>query len=598
MMDQNWSLLKDVLQGAILEAVAALKFSNMTPVQAACIPQFISNKDVAVEAVTGSGKTLAFVVPMMQMLSRREIPLKKHEIGAIILTPTRELAFQINEVVLSFTKFLPQFSSCLFIGGEKPQADIDKFMTHGGHIIIATPGRLEDLFQRKEGSFNLAASVKSLEVLILDEADRLLDMGFEASINTILSYLPKLRRTGLFSATQTDEVEKLIRAGLRNPLQITVKEKPNKAGNIQKTPSSLENYYMLVEGDEKFSQLVRFLQEHKKDKIMVFFSTCASVDYFSKCLQQILKKCEILLIHSKIKSKRNKVFEAFRKMSCGILICTDVMARGVDIPDVHWVIQYDPPSSASAFVHRCGRTARIGNLGNALVLLMPSEDSYIKFIEINQKVPLTEMKKLDNVTEVCTRLQTFALNDRALYEKGLRAFVSYIQSYAKHECSMILRMKDLDFGKLALGFGLLHIPKMPELRGKTVSNFQPIEIDVSSIPYKDKNREKARKEKIASGDIKPKKSNRPPKTIAWSKQKDRKDKKKLKKEGIKTKAEKRKLEENREEEFDEFDEDIRLIKKLKRGKISKEDFDREFVGNNKDFKEHDEEDSNQAAILT
>ncbi|KAH9518666.1 ATP-dependent RNA helicase ddx55 [Bulinus truncatus] len=538
----------------------------MTPVQAATIPQFVNNKDVAVEAVTGSGKTLAFVVPIMQMLLVREIPLRKHEIGSIILTPTRELAFQVNEVVQHFTSFMPQFSSCLFIGGEKTSVDIDKFMSQGGNIIIATPGRLEDLMQRKENGFNLAASVKSLEVLILDEADRLLDMGFENSINTILSYLPKLRRTGLFSATQTNEVQNLIRAGLRNPLQIKVKEKPSQTGSSQKTPLLLSNYYMLVGADEKFSQLVHFLKLHKNEKIMIFFSTCACVDYFSKCLKQIMKKSQILIIHSKIKSKRNKVFETFRLMNNGILVCTDVMARGVDIPEVHWVIQFDPPSSASAFVHRCGRTARIGHEGNALVLLLPSEDAYIKFIEINQKVPLQPMDMLDNVPEMCSRLQTLAINDRAIYEKGLRAFVSYIQSYAKHECNMILRMKDLDFGKLALGFGLLHVPKMPELKGKSLSNFQPIEIEISTIPYKDKMREKIRKEKIISGESLKKVKSRPPKTIAWSKNKQKKEKKKLKKEEKNIKAEKRKQEKS-EDEDDGFDSDIRLIKKLRRGKV-------------------------------
>ncbi|XP_013082410.2 ATP-dependent RNA helicase DDX55-like [Biomphalaria glabrata] len=592
-MDQSWESLQNVLDKEILNAVNDLKFLKMTPVQAATIPHFVSNKDVAVEAITGSGKTLAFVVPVMQMLHVREIPLKKQEIGAIILTPTRELAFQINEVVEHFTKFLTNFSSCLFIGGEKTVADINKFMTDGGNIVIATPGRLEDLFQRKENGFNLAASVKSLEVLVLDEADRLLDMGFETSINTILSYLPKLRRTGLFSATQTDEVQNLIRAGLRNPLQIKVKEKPSLSGSSQKTPMMLKNYYMLVEADEKFSQLVHFLQHHKKEKIMIFFSTCACVDYFSKCLQQILKKMQILMIHSKLKSKRNRVFETFRQMNNGILICTDVMARGVDIPEVHWVIQFDPPSSASAFVHRCGRTARIGHEGNALVFLLPSEDAYIKFIEINQKVPLQQMDKSNNVSEMCTRLQTFAINDRAIYQKGLRAFVSYIQSYAKHECNMILRMKDLDFSRMATGFGLLHVPKMPELKGKCLSGFQSIEVDVSTIPYKDKAREKLRLEKLQAGESLKKVKIVPHKPVAWSKNKLKKEKKKLKKEGKNHKAEKRKHDTNdnklEDEDDDEFDNDIRLIKKLKKGKITQEEFDKDFAcENNEDFKDSNE----------
>lgn len=164
-----------------------------------------------------------------------------------------------------------------------------------GNVIVATPGRLAAMFSMNQDGFNLASSVKSLEVLVLDEADRLLDMGFEASINTILSYLPKQRRTGLFSATQTDELEKLIRAGLRNPVRITVKEKLSyPTQDVQRTPSTLQNYYMVVNIDEKFNQLMNFLQGHRQEKIMVFFSTCASVDYFAKVLTELLKKSQVI----------------------------------------------------------------------------------------------------------------------------------------------------------------------------------------------------------------------------------------------------------------------------------------------------------------
>lgn len=566
----------------------------MTPVQAACIPQFMKNKDVAVEAVTGSGKTLAFVIPIIEILLRRETPLKKHEVGAIILTPTRELATQIDEVISHFLKFCTQVSSLLLIGGSKPQQDIAHFLNNGGNIIIATPGRLDDLFTRKQGEFNLAMSVKALEVLVLDEADRLLDMGFEASINTILGYLPKLRRTGLFSATQTDEVENLIRAGLRNPLRITVKEKRDAENLGQRTPSTLKNYFMIIEADEKFSQLVTFLRNHGKEKILLFFSTCACVDYFSKCLQLILKRVEVLAIHSKMKQKRNKVFGKFRTMTSGLLVSTDVMARGIDIPDVHWVIQYDPPSSASAFVHRCGRTARIGNTGNALVMLLPAEDTYIKFIQINQKVPLTEMEKDEEAVSMVNKLRSLAIKDRAVYEKGVRAFVSFIQSYIKHECSMIFRLKDLDYGLLAQGFGLLRIPRMPELRGKSVTNFTPAEVDIKAIPFRDKAREKLRQQQLQTGESKKKTLTRPPRSEAWSQKKekkakrlDRKEKKKLKnqrtqaeKQGKPVKEQnqgKRKLaDDDGGDDWNELGKDLRLMKKLKKGKITKDEFDKQF----------------------
>ncbi|XP_046329465.2 ATP-dependent RNA helicase DDX55-like [Haliotis rufescens] len=583
-MDVKWTSLSSVLGKETLNAIKALKFKRMTPVQAACIPQFLRNKDVAVEAVTGSGKTLAFLLPLLEILKKRETPLKKNEVGAVILTPTRELAIQIDEVLSHFLRYFSDFSSVLFIGGANVGGNIDKFLTHGGNIVIATPGRMEDMFQRKQGAFNLAASVKALEVLVLDEADRLLDMGFTASINTILSYLPKQRRTGLFSATQTDEVENLIRAGLRNPLRITVKEKlSTESESLQRTPLTLQNYYMIVDADEKFNQLLHFLKEHQQEKVMVFFSTCAGVDYFSQALQHILKKSQILSIHGKMKQKRNKIFSSFRQLASGVLTCTDVMARGVDIPEVHWVIQFDPPSSASSFVHRCGRTARIGNTGNALVMLLPAEDTYTNFISINQKVPMEELEKAEDVHNHLPAVQKLAAKDRAIYEKGMRAYVSFVQSYAKHECSMIFRVKDIDFGKLATGFGLLKIPKMPELKGKVVPNFLPVEINVDDIPFRDKHREKQRQVRIESGELlqRHKKMKRPPKSVPWSRQKEKVEKKKKRVEK-KLRAQKRKLEDvepdNTAEEVDDLGSDLLLMKKLKKGKISKNEFNQEFAG--------------------
>ncbi|XP_014202835.1 ATP-dependent RNA helicase DDX55 isoform X3 [Pan paniscus] len=438
-----WESLPVPLHPQVLGALRELGFPYMTPVQSATIPLFMRNKDVAAEAVTGSGKTLAFVIPILEILLRREEKLKKSQVGAIIITPTRELAIQIDEVLSHFTKHFPEFSQILWIGGRNPGEDVEKFKQQGGNIIVATPGRLEDMFRRKAEGLDLASCVRSLDVLVLDEADRLLDMGFEASINTILEFLPKQRRTGLFSATQTQEVENLVRAGLRNPVRVSVKEKGVAASSAQKTPSRLENYYMVCKADEKFNQLVHFLRNHKQEKHLVFFSTCACVEYYGKALEVLVKGVKIMCIHGKMKYKRNKIFMEFRKLQSGILVCTDVMARGIDIPEVNWVLQYDPPSNASAFVHRCGRTARIGHGGSALVFLLPMEESYINFLAINQKCPLQEMKPQRNTADLLPKLKSMALADRAVFEKGMKAFVSYVQAYAKHECNLIFRLKAL-----------------------------------------------------------------------------------------------------------------------------------------------------------
>ncbi|KAM6317972.1 ATP-dependent RNA helicase DDX55 isoform 1-T2 [Podargus strigoides] len=573
----SWESLPVALSPGVLQALRELGFARMTPVQSATIPLFMNNKDVAAEAVTGSGKTLAFVIPILEILLRREEKLKKMQVGAIVITPTRELAIQIDEVLSYFTKHFPRFSQILLIGGRNPMEDVEKFKEHGGNIIVATPGRLEDLFRRKADGLDLASCVKSLDVLVLDEADRLLDMGFEASLNTILDFLPKQRRTGLFSATQTQEVENLVRAGLRNPVRISVKEKGVAASNTQKTPTRLENYYMICKADEKFNQLVHFLRQHKQEKHLVFFSTCACVEYYGKALESLIKQVKIMSIHGKMKHKRNKIFTEFRKLPGGILVCTDVMARGIDIPEVHWVLQYDPPSSASAFVHRCGRTARIGNVGSALVFLLPMEESYINFLSINQKCPMQEMKPQTNVLDLLPKLKSMALADRAVFEKGMKAFVSYVQAYAKHECNLIFRIKDLDFASLAKGFALLKMPKMPELRGKCFPDFTPVTINTDSISFKDKNREKQRQKQLEQLRKEREENGGKKKFIknkAWSKQKAKREKKK------KITA-KRKCEEGsdiEDEDMEELLNDTRLLKRLKKGKISEEEFEKRLTG--------------------
>ncbi|KAM3874235.1 ATP-dependent RNA helicase DDX55 [Diretmus argenteus] len=576
----TWDSLPVKLNDSILQTLDEVKFTHMTPVQSACIPLFMSNKDVAAEAVTGSGKTLAFVIPIIEILLKREESLKKMQVGALVITPTRELALQISEVMDQFLQKFPQFRQILLIGGSNPIEDVEKFKEQGANIVIATPGRLEDMFRRKGDGLDFASSVKSLDVLVLDEADRLLDMGFEASLNAILGYLPKQRRTGLFSATQTQELEKLVRAGLRNPVRITVKEKGVASTATQKTPSRLSNYYTVCRTEDKFNSLVAFLRQHKHGKQLVFFSTCACVEYFGRALEALVKGVAIHCIHGKMKHKRNKIFADFRALKSGILVCTDVMARGIDIPDVNWVLQYDPPSSASAFVHRCGRTARIGNQGNALVFLLPMEESYVNFLSINQKCPLQRMSPVSDVVDVLSKVKALALADRAMFDRGMRAFVSYVQGYAKHECSLIFRIKDLDFAALARGFALLRMPKMPELRGKTFPEFDRTTVDTDTIRYKDKNREKLRQKMLA--ELKEKESTAPPrkkfiKKKAWSKQTTKRERRK------KTAA-KRRLDEGSdvdEEDMKELLNDTRLLKKLKKGQINEEDFEAQITSGSK-----------------
>lgn len=571
-MDTSWDNLPLKLVDPVKHTIQDLDFKNMTPVQAACIPLLLSHKDVAAEAVTGSGKTLAFMIPIIQILVQREEPLKKHDVGALIISPTRELATQIYEVLQSFLAHLPQFSSLLTVGGSQVGDDLQSFKTRGSHILVATPGRLQDLLARNSANGpSLAGGVKALEVLILDEADRLLDLGFFNTLNTIFAYLPKQRRTGLFSATQTSDVISLIRAGLRNPVKVKVKEK--EATGDERTPVSLLNYYMVCEEDKKFSTLVTLLKEREKEKTMVFFATCACVEYFTVILRDLFKKSQVLSIHGKMKDKRFKIFDRFRSQDSGILLCTDVMCRGVDIPSVDWVIQFDPPSTASSFVHRCGRTARIGNEGSALVMLLPCETDYVNFIKINQKVSLNPMECPASVPDLQQKIRKLQLRDRLIMDKANRAFVSFVQSYAKHECSVILSLKNLNFGKMATSFGLLKMPRMPELRGITITDFVPVKMDFNTIAYQDKQKEKSRLQKLdtykETGSWPGMKLHKP-KQESWSQTKEKKAKKKKKNE------KKRKGHQFTQEDLDDLEEDFRMIKKLKKGKIKNKDFDKHF----------------------
>ncbi|CAF0972776.1 unnamed protein product, partial [Didymodactylos carnosus] len=340
------------LNPIVLEYLKLKNFTRMTPVQAITIPLFLQHKDVCVEAVTGSGKTLAFVIPILELLLK--LPeIKKSHIYSLIISPTRELASQTYEIIEDFIQFIHnEHLTCIqMIAGCKHEIDVESFRKNGGTICITTPGRFEELLKINQNGFNLSQSLKTLEMLVLDEADRLLDLGFLMSLNTIFASLPKQRRTGLFSATQTDELEKLVRAGLRNPVRITVKQKGNAAN--QRTPSTLTNFYMICDPAEKLNQLYHFIHMHKSLKMMIFFSTCACVQYFSKILETLLDKQTVVYsIHRKLRNKRSNIIEQFRSVKeSGILLCTDIMARGIDLPDVDWVIQFDAPTQVTQFVH-------------------------------------------------------------------------------------------------------------------------------------------------------------------------------------------------------------------------------------------------------
>ncbi|OJA19027.1 hypothetical protein AZE42_00371 [Rhizopogon vesiculosus] len=559
-----WSSLPTPLTPWVLDVIQSMGHTQMTPVQASTIPLFMQHKDVVVEAVTGSGKTLAFVIPILERLIRRDARLRRNEVGALVISPTRptpkrELATQIHSVFSLFLSAQPDNDisnesengerspphladteypgagfppPLLLVSSDKssPAQDIQRFFSTGADIIIGTPGRMEEFLLGKGKS---VVSVKELEVLVLDEADRLLDLGFQAALTRIITHIPKQRRTGLFSATMTDAdaLSELVRVGLRNPARIVVKVqskkiKPSKSGTSQDTevieerriPAGLQNFYINCLPSEKLVQLTHIIKQesltHHAPHFIVYFATCACVDYFYRILSTLLpSNVQLHSLHGHLPpAARTRALSAFSSTlssssSPSVLLATDVAARGLDIPNVDVVIQFDPPSDSKAFSHRCGRTARAGRSGKAYALLVGRELEYIDFLSV-RKIPIRQHPYIladgsatrdsdcpsedDVVDRFLSQIRQTVMTDRALYDKAVKAFVSFVRAYSKHEASYIFRTKDLDLIGVAKSFGLLRLPRMPELKDRDRSKWQDAELDWDSYSYADKAQEAKR----------------------------------------------------------------------------------------------------------
>lgn len=567
----RFSDLEPRLSEPVLQALTQSGFEFCTPVQAATIPLLCSYKDVAVDAATGSGKTLAFVVPLVEILRRGSTPPKPHQVLGIIISPTRELSSQIFHVAQPFISTLSNVKPILLVGGAEVKSDMKKIEEEGANLLIGTPGRLYDIMDRMD-----ILDLRSLEILILDEADRLLDMGFQKQITSVISRLPKLRRTGLFSATQTEAVEELSKAGLRNSVRVEVRAEtksmdssPSSSRSVSsKTPSGLLLEYLECEADKKSSQLVDLLVKNKSKKIIIYFMTCACVDYWGvvlPCLDS-LKGRSLIPLHGQMKqAAREKALASFTTLSSGILLCTDVAARGLDIPGVDCVIQYDPPQDPDVFIHRVGRTARLGRQGSSIVFLSPKEEAYVEFQRI-RRVPLEERKCCDEAFDVVPEIRAAAKKDRDVMEKGLRAFVSYVRAYKEHHCSYIFRFKELEIGRLGMGFGLLKLPSIPDVKHHSISTegFIPEQnINLEDIKFKDKSRQKQRnknlQEKKAKQELEPKRQK--PKTSLKNATTVNRKKTAQQRRAVQT-----------AEDDDELTRDYRLLKKLKKGAIDENEF--------------------------
>ncbi|KAK9350542.1 P-loop containing nucleoside triphosphate hydrolase protein [Lipomyces doorenjongii] len=431
-----------------------MKFTTMTSVQARTIPPLLAGRDVLGAAQTGSGKTLAFLIPAVEML--RSLRFKpRNGTGVIVVSPTRELALQIFGVARELMKHHSQTFG-IVIGGANRRAEADK-LAKGVNLLIATPGRLLDHLQNTQGFV-----FRNLKALIIDEADRILEIGFEDEMRQIIKIIPKEdRQSMLFSATQTTKVEDLARISLRpGPLYINVDE-----GRETSTVEGLEQGYVVCDSDKRFLLLFSFLKRNVKKKIIVFLSSCNCVKYFGELLNYI--DLPVLDLHGKQKQqKRTNTFFEFCNAKQGILICTDVAARGLDIPAVDWIIQYDPPDDPRDYIHRVGRTARgTQGKGKSLMFLLPSELGFLRYLKA-AKVPLNEYEFPTNkIANVQGQLEKLVAGNHWLHESAKDGYRAYVQAYASHHLKTVYQVDKLDLAKVGRAFGFKVPPRVNLLVG-------------------------------------------------------------------------------------------------------------------------------------
>lgn len=429
----------------------------MTDIQSKSIPISLKGKDVLGAARTGSGKTLAFLIPILERLYRAKWG-PNDGLGALIISPTRELAIQIFDVLRKMGCF-HTYSAGLVIGGKDLKQEQDRLSRM--NILVATPGRL---LQHMDQTIGFDAS--NVQLLVLDEADRILDMGFANTLNAIVENLPKDRQTLLFSATQTKKVKDLARLSLKDPEYVAVREAADDADGTGLTPKNLEQHYMVVPLEEKLDMLFSFLRTHTKSKMLVFFSSCRQTQFAHETFCKLRPGLPLMALHGKQKqAKRLQIFSEFSRTQHAALFATDIAARGLDFPAVDWVIQSDTPEDVDTYVHRVGRTARYQSKGNSLLFVLPSEEKGILTHLSEKKIPIGRIKPRASKTQsIKNQLQSFLFQSTELKYLAQKAFVSYVRSIHLQKDKETFDVLALPLEKYAEALGLPGAPKVKFVR--------------------------------------------------------------------------------------------------------------------------------------
>ena len=366
------------LSDPILRSLKDQNYKKPTPIQTEVIPAVLNNSDIMAAAQTGTGKTAAFVLPILSKLSNPKYKYKGHQLRALIVTPTRELAAQVRESVNTYSKYLSIRSTAVYGGARIHNQKLK--LRKGIDILVATPGRLLDLHNQK------SVNLKNIEILVLDEADQMLDMGFIHDIKKIANLLPDRRQNLMFTATFSDSFRSLAMNLAEKAIEISVT-------NDNETGENINHYIHPVDKSRKAELLIELIKTKKWDQALVFTRTKHGADRLQKQLDEV--NINSKAIHgNKTQNNRMKALEAFKNNKVQILVATDVAARGIDIKRMSQVINFDVPTVAKDYVHRIGRTGRGGDMGEAITLVSADEFRLLRDIEklINKKLERVEIE--------------------------------------------------------------------------------------------------------------------------------------------------------------------------------------------------------------
>jgi ATP-dependent RNA helicase DDX10/DBP4 len=427
------------------------------------------------------------LIPVLENLYRQKWS-ELDGLGALIISPTRELAIQIFEVLRKIGRY-HTFSAGLVIGGRSLQEEQERLGRM--NILVCTPGRMLQHMDQ-----TAAFEIDNLQMLVLDEADRIMDMGFQSSVDAIIEHLPKQRQTMLFSATQTKKVSDLARLSLRDPEYVSVH-----GASTSATPTTLQQYYVVTPLPDKLDTLFSFIRANLKSKIIVFMSSGKQVRFVYESLRHLQPGIPLLHLHGRQKqTARLDITSKFSASKNSCIFATDVVARGLDFPAVDWVIQLDCPEDADTYIHRVGRTARYERAGKAVLFLDPSEEEgMLKRLE-HKKVPIQRTKPREKKQQsIKNQLQNMCFQDPELKYLGQKAFVSYARSVFVQKDKEIFKINGYDLEGYASSIGLPGAPKIKFQKGdsaKALKNASRAALSSDGDSDKEAGGKKSKKEEV------------------------------------------------------------------------------------------------------